>query len=145
MDDFASQWRFEEAQIAKIRYDLVEKYNAKSVIASAAKGEADMFAYDENGDSAYVNFMHLHNGAVVQSLTLEYRRRLAETREEILSMAVGEISRRFERSFAQVIVPFLPDVEFDGISFIIPKRGDKKKILEVGMKTVRQYMQDKEE
>lgn len=135
--------KFEEAQLVKEKYEIVRKYNAKAVVG-VAEGDADMFAYDESGDSAFVNFMHLHHGAVVQSLNMEFRRRLSETPEEILSMAIGEIGRRFDRRFTSVIVPFLPDVEFEGVTFMIPKKGDKKKILDMGMKNVRQYMADKE-
>ena len=143
MHRLSEEWKFEEAQEVKEKYENVKKYNAKTVIASP-EGDADMFAYEENGDAAYVNFMHLHHGAVVQSLNMEFRRKLAETKEEILSLAIAEISRRFERKFTEVIVPFLPDVEFEGVSFTVPQRGDKKKILEVGLKNVRQYMADKE-
>ena len=75
---------------------------------------------------------------------MEFRRKLAETKEEILSLAIAEISRRFERKFSEIIVPFEPDVSFEGVSFAVPKRGDKKKILDVGMKNVLQYMTDKE-
>ena len=82
---------------------------------------------------------------MVQSLNLEYRRRQLETsREEILSMAIGEISRRFERRFTEVIVPFLPDVEFAGVRFTIPSRGDKRKMLEMSLRNVRRYMEDRE-
>jgi excinuclease ABC subunit C len=144
MAELSEAWRFEEAQEVKIKYDAVERYNAKSVIGDTEKGEIDMFAFDEDGDDAFINFMHLHNGAVTQSLNLEYRRRLSETKEEILSMAIGEISHRFNRTFSTLIVPFLPDMEFDGIDFIIPQRGDRRKILDVGMKNVHQYMSDKE-
>ena len=143
MMKLSDEWKFEEAQEVKEKYENVKKYNAKTVIASPEE-DADMFAYDETGDTAYVNFMHLHNGAVVQSLTMEFRRKLAETKEEILSMAIAEISRRFERKFKEIIVPFEPDVEFENVTFIVPKRGDKKKILDVGMKNVAQYMADKE-
>ena len=144
MDRLSGEWKFEEAQIMKEKYETVRSYNSKTVIAVTEKEDADMFAYDENGDSAYVNFMHLHHGAVVQNLNMEFRRKLAETPSEILSMAIGEIARRFDRTFKTVIVPFEPDVEFSGVEFIVPKRGDKRKILDVGMKNVRQYMLDKE-
>ncbi|MDE7110210.1 MAG: excinuclease ABC subunit UvrC [Muribaculaceae bacterium] len=144
MTRLSEEWKFEEAQVMKEKYEAVKRYNAKSVIGLTDEEDLDMFAYDENGDSAYVNFMHLHNGAVVQSLNMEFRRRLAETPAEILSMAIAEIGRRFERKFRQVIVPFSPDVDFEGVEFIVPKRGDKKKILDVGLKNVRQYMADKE-
>ena len=143
MTRLSEEWKFEEAQGVKEKYEAVKRYNAKSVIARSEE-EADMFAYDENGDSAFVNFMHLHHGAVVQSLNMEFRRRLAETPAEVLSMAIVEISRRFNRRFTSVIVPFEPDVECEGVEFVVPKRGEKKKILDVGMKNVRQYMTDKE-
>lgn len=139
----SEQWHFEEAQVVKEQYENVRKYNAKTVIASP-EDDMDMFAYEESGDSAFVNFMHLHHGAVVQSLNMEFRRKLAEKKEEILSLAIAEISRRFERKFSEVIVPFDPDVEFEGVKFVVPKRGEKKKILDVGMKNVAQYMADKE-
>jgi excinuclease ABC subunit C len=144
MEEMSALWRFEEAQILKDKIRLVEKYNAKSVIAATASEDIDVFGYEEAGDYAYVNFMHLHKGAVIQSLNLEYRRKLAESREEVLSMAIGEIQRRFQRKFSDVVVPFNPDVEFENIRFFIPQRGDKKKILDVAMKNVQRYMADKE-
>ncbi|MDE6794942.1 MAG: excinuclease ABC subunit UvrC [Muribaculaceae bacterium] len=144
MARLSEEWKFEEAQAVKEKYEIVKTYNAKSVIGIADEEDCDMFAYDESGDSAYVNFMHLHHGAVVQSLNMEFRRRLAETPAEILSLAMGEVARRFDRKYTTVIVPFLPDTEFEGVEMVVPKRGDKKKILDVGMKNVRQYMNDKE-
>lgn len=145
MNRLSEQWRFEEAQEAKEKYEAVKRYNAKSVIGEPAAGEADMFAYVENEDRAFVNFMHLNRGAVTQSLNLEFRRHQNEvTREEILSMAIAEISSRFDRRFGEVIVPFLPDVEFEGVSFVVPQKGGKRKVLDVGMKNATQYMKDVE-
>lgn len=144
MARLSEEWKFEEAQAVKEKYEIVKTYNAKSVIGIADEEDCDMFAYDELGDSAFVNFMHLHHGAVVQSLNMEFRRKLAETPAEILSLAMGEVARRFEREYKTVIVPFFPDTEFEGVDLVVPKRGDKKKILDVGMKNVRQYMTDKE-
>ena len=147
MTQLSLQWRFEEAQIVKEKYEAVLKYNAKSVIVRAEEGETDIFAYVDNPSTAYVCFMHLHRGAVVQSLNLEFRRTMQESPQEILAMAIMEISRRFERTFSEIVVPFEPyrlDDEFDGIDFIIPQRGDRKKILEVGIKNASQYMADRE-
>lgn len=145
MNEASESMQFEKAQQLKEQAALVEKYNAKILIPGADKEDMDVFAYAESHDAAFVNFMHLHHGAVVQSLNLEYRRRQLETnREEILSMAIGEISRRFERRFAQVIVPFLPDVEFVGVSFIVPSRGDKRKMLDMSLRNVHRYMEDRE-
>ena len=145
MNVAAERLQFEKAQQLKEQVALVERYNARSLIPGAAREDMDVFAYEESHDAAFVNFMHLHHGAVVQSLNLEYRRRQLETsREEILSMAIGEISRRFERRFTEVIVPFLPDVEFAGVRFAIPSRGDKRKMLEMSLRNVRRYMEDRE-
>lgn len=144
MARLSEEWRFEEAQAVKEKYEVISRYNAKSVVGMTDVDDIDMFAYDESGDSAYVNFMHLRHGAVVQSLNMEFRRKLAEIPAEILSMAIVEVERRFGRRFTSVIVPFLPDVDFEGVTFMVPKRGDKKKVLDVGMKNVRQYMADKE-
>ena len=132
MGRLSDEWRFEEAQAVKERLAIVEKFNAKSSIGGNSVDEADVFAYDETPESGYIHFMHLRHGAVVQSMSLEYRRRLAEPKEEILSMAIGEIRQRFEREYAEVIVPFMPDVEFEGVRFVIPQRGDRKKLLDVG-------------
>lgn len=144
MGRLSDEWRFEEAQAVKERLAIVEKFNAKSSIGGNSVDEADVFAYDETPESGYIHFMHLRHGAVVQSMSLEYRRRLAEPKEEILSMAIGEIRQRFEREYTEVIVPFMPDVEFEGVKFVIPQRGDRKKLLDVGMKNLHQFMTDRE-
>lgn len=144
MKELSEQWRFEEAQDVKLKYEAVKKYNARSVVGAPETGDVDMFAYEESGSSAFVGFMRLHCGAVVQSLNLEFRKNLEETPEEILSMAIVEIGRRFERDFDRVIVPFMPDVDFEGVDFIIPRRGDMRKILDIGQKNVQQYIADKE-
>ena len=145
MSKLSEEWKFEEAQAVKEKYEAVKKYNAKSVIGDVGAMSTDMFAYVENEDRAFVNFMHLNKGAVTQSLNLEYRRQKNEvSREEILSMAIAEIQTRFDREFKVVIVPFLPDVEFEGVTFVVPSRGEKKKALDVGLKNAMQYMHDVE-
>jgi excinuclease ABC subunit C len=144
METLSEAWRFEEAQAVKEKIELVEKYNAKSIVASNAAIYADVFAYAESDSSAFVNFMHLNHGAVLQTLTLEYKKRMEESKEEILSMAIGEIQRRFSRQFSEVLVPFLPDIEFSGINFIIPQRGDKLKLLNVSKANAERYMADRE-
>ena len=145
MDTLAEKWKFEEAQDAKEKYEIVKRYNAKSVIGETDVPDTDMFAYVENDSRAFVNFMHLHRGAVTQSLNLEYVRQRNDTsREEILSMAIAEVGQRFNRKFSEVVVPFEPAVEFGGVDFIVPRRGPKRKSLEVGMRNAMQYMRDRE-
>lgn len=145
MSQLSEQWKFEEAQIVKERYEAVKRYNAKSVIGSADSPSLDMFAYVENEDRAFVNFMHLNKGAVTQSLNLEFRRHHNDaTKEEILSLAIAEVAMRFEMKYQEVIVPFIPDTEFQGVKFIVPQRGEKRKVLDIGEKNARQYMADVE-
>lgn len=145
METLSQNWKFEEAQAVKEKYEAVKRYNAKSVIGEPSAEDADMFAYVENEDRAFINYMHLHKGAVVKSVNLEYRRHKNEiSREEILSMAMAEVQSRFDSEFKEVIVPFLPDVEFEGVTFSVPKKGGKKKVLDVGMKNATQYMHDVE-
>ncbi len=144
METLSGELRFEEAEQVKARYDLVEKYQAKSTIAPPDETEYDIFSYDENPDTSFVGFMHIRHGAVVQSMNLEYRRRLQETREEILSTAIGEISTRIERKFSEIIVPFEPDVNFDETEVVVPQRGDKKRLLDIGMRNINRYRLDRE-
>lgn len=145
MSQLSEQWKFEEAQIVKERYEAVKRYNAKSVIGSADSPSLDMFAYVENEDRAFVNFMHLNKGAVTQSLNLEFRRHHNDaTKEEILSLAIAEVAMRFEMKYQEVIVPFIPDTEFQGVKFIVPQRGEKRKVLDIGEKNAQQYMADVE-
>lgn len=144
MAELSSQWRFEEAQLIKEKYDRIEKFRVKSVVTSESNTEIDVFAYDDTEREAYVNFMHIRHGAVVQSLTLEYRHKGNETPDEILSMAIGEISRRFKISFSVVLVPFMPDMKFGETKFIVPIKGDNKKLLDLGQKNAVQYKTDRQ-
>ncbi len=146
MERLSSEWKFEQAQEVKEKYEAVKRYNAKSVVAKTDAAELDIFGFvaSDDEDEAIVNFMHLHNGAVIQSINLEYKRCSASSKEELLSMAIAEVGRRFEREFSEVIVPFLPDVEFEKIKFMVPQRGDMKKVLDVAVKNATQYLKDKE-
>lgn len=145
MERLSENWKFEEAQAVKEKYEIVRKYNAKSVIGETSTPDVDMFAYVENEDRAFVNFMHLHRGAVTQSLNLEFVRRDSEvTREELLSMAISEVASRFGRKFEEILVPFEPDVKFSGVTFTIPSRGPKKRVLDIGVRNATQYMNDRE-
>ncbi len=146
MERLSAEWKFEQAQEMKEKYEAVKRYNAKSVVAKTDTAELDIFGFvaSDDEDEAVINFMHLHNGAVIQSINLEYKRCSASTKEELLSMAIAEVGRRFEREFSEVIVPFLPDVEFEKVKFTVPQRGDMKKVLDVAVKNATQYLKDKE-
>lgn len=138
MQQLASELRFEEAEEQKIRYKLVERYRAKSVIVSTTVKDVDVFGIDDDDRDVYINYMHVRCGTVVRSLTLRYCRRLEESQGQLLAYAMDEIKQRFGLSYREVIVPLRPDVEEESIDFVIPQRGDKVKLLEVSTRNARQ-------
>lgn len=139
MERLAGELRFEEAQELKEKYRLVERYRAKSVIVSQTVDQVDVFGVDDDGGrDVYINYMHVRRGAVVRSLTLRYKRRLDEELPQLLGYAMGEARSRFQTEFREVVLPMLPDAEFPGVTFTIPRRGDKAKLLEVSARNARQ-------
>lgn len=139
----AGELRFEEAQELKTKYDLVARYTAKSAIVSQTIGDIDVFGIDDDGGSdVYINYMHVRRGAVVSSVTLEYKRRLEESREQLLGYAMNEIASTLNVKFNEVIAAVEPDWDFEGVTYITPQRGDKFKLLEVSERNARQYKAD---
>lgn len=143
MEQLASELRFEEAQEVKERYKLIERYTAKSAIVSQTIGDVDVFGVDDDGGAeVFINYMHVRRGAVVRSVTLEYKRCLDEPVAEMLSYAMAEIAKSLEVTYRTVLVATPPDVEMEGVEFVIPQRGDKAKLLEVSEKNARQHRID---
>ncbi len=142
MQRLAADLRFEEAQAVKERYQRVERYCAKSVIVSQTIGDVDVFGVDDDGDDVFINYMHVRRGAVVRSVTLEYKRSMDETVPQLLSYAMNEIARTLDVDYEEVIVAEQPDVEMPDVIFIIPQRGDKSKLLEVSQRNARQHKLD---
>lgn len=143
MEALAAELRFEEAQQVKDVYDKVQRYTAKSVIVSQVIDQIDVFGVDDDGGSdVYVNYMHVRRGAVVRSVTLEYKRRMDESQAQILSYAVNEIHNQLSVEFGEVIVAEAPDVEMPGVTFTVSQRGDRAKLLEVSQRNARQYKID---
>ena len=138
----ASEMRFEEAAALKERYEMLENYSAKSIVTSPNTTNVDVFSYDENEQSAYINYLHIVKGAIVRGCTIEYKKQLDETKENILAMGIIELRTRFESQAKEVIVPFLPDIEWSTVKWMIPQRGEKKELLRLSEKNVRQYKLD---
>lgn len=143
MTELSSQMKFEEANEVKEKYLLVEQYRAKTVIVSALIHNVDVYSFVRDEECAYINYMHVRNGSISKTITLEYRSRLGETDAELLSMAIAEIQNKFETEASEVIVPFMPDMEFNNFHFTVPQRGDKKKLLDISEKNAKQYHIDK--
>lgn len=143
MAALAEELRFEEAHELKLKYDMVARYTAKSVIVSQTIGDVDVFGVDDDGGpDVFINYMHVRRGAVVRSVTLEYKRRLDETVPQLLGYAMDEIGRELGVAYEEVVLAQVPDVEMPGVTFIVPQRGDKFKLLEVSEKNARQYKID---
>lgn len=143
MREFSAEMKFEEAQALKEKYDLIENYRSKSTVVPPTLHNIDVFSFDENEFSAFVNFMHIGNGAIVQVYTIEYKKRLEEEKEELLGLGIIEMRQRFKSTAREIIVPFLPDASIDNANFFIPQKGDKRKLLDLSIQNVKQYKVDK--
>ena len=143
MSRLAAGLNFEAAQELKEKYLLIERYKAKSVVVSNLINNVDVFSYEPGEGCAYVNYMYVRNGSVVQCVTFEYKMRLDETPEEILSLAIAEAKSKFKNQTKEIIVPFVPDYETDKCVFTVPQRGEKRKLLDISQKNAKQYKLDK--
>ena len=143
MNNLAAEYRFEEAQEIKNKYDSIVNYQSKTVITTTSDNDIDVFAYDEDEQSAFINMLRINGGCVVQGFTIEYKKTLDEPKEEIFALAIVELRDRFKSISNQIIVPFIPDVELENAEFIVPLRGDKKKLLDLSIQNVKQYRVDK--
>lgn len=139
MQSLAAELRFEEAEVIKKKYQLIEKYRAKSVVVTAAEQNIDVFAFEPADNMAFVNYMHLRHGSVVQCVTFEYRTRLDESPEQILSYAIAEAEEQFHNEAQLTIVPFEPDFMSANRRFLVPQRGDKRRLIEVSLQNAKQY------
>jgi excinuclease ABC subunit C len=142
MKSLASELKFEEAHLVKEKYELIEQYRSKSAIVNSGLHNIEVYSFDETDQSAIINYLYLVNGCIVRGMTLEYKKRLEEEKEELLSTAIFEIRHRYGSPAKEIIVPFHPELEIEGITFTIPQRGDRKKILDLSMQNVRQYKVD---
>ena len=143
MKKLAAEYRFEEANEIKQKYDLIENYKAKSIIANSVVNNTDIFAYADDENSAYVNILRVSKGAIIQGYTIEYKKRIDETKEDILSIAIIELREKLNSNSKEIIVPFPIEIEFADIKSIIPQRGDRKKLLELSEQNVKQYKLEK--
>jgi excinuclease ABC subunit C len=144
MQKYAKELRFEEAQITKGKYEVVENYRAKSTIVPSMLNNIDVFSFIDDEYSAYINYMHVGNGAIIQVYTFEYKKKLEEPKEELLGLGIIEMRERFNSTAQEIIVPFFPNMALWGkIHFVIPQRGDKKKLLDLSEQNVKQYKLDK--
>lgn len=138
MQEAADNMEFEQAQVYKEKMQSLQKHYSKSVIVNASVGDVDVFSLIFDANEAYGNFMRIRSGAVIQSLNLGFKLQIEEEQEEVLGMFIAEIHSKFGELSKEVIVPFLPDMEFEGVSFRIPHRGDKLSLLELSARNAKE-------
>lgn len=143
MQTLAAELRFEEAQAIKEKYEVIENYRSKSTVAPPLLHNIDVFSLIEDEHSAYVNYLHIGNGAIVQAYTFEYKKRLDETKEELLGLGIVEMRARFKSTAREIIVPFELDLPLANVSLVVPQRGDKKKLLDLSEMNAKQFKIDK--
>lgn len=145
MEKYAEELRFEEAELCKQRYLALDNFAAKSEIVSHTITDVDVFTIvsDDTRKNAFINYIHVTNGAINQSFTYEYKRKLDESDEELLNEAIPEIRERFNSTAKEIIVPFELDFKVKGAEFFIPQRGDKHHLLELSEMNAKQYKFDR--
>ena len=145
MQKYAEELKFEDAELCKQRYLALENFAAKSEIVNYTITDVDVFTIVDNDTrkNAFVNYIHVKNGAINQSFTYEYKRKLDETDEELLNVAILEIRERFKSTAKEIIVPFELDFRIKDAEFVIPKRGDKWHLLELSEMNAKQYKFDR--
>lgn len=143
MRTLAEEMRFEEAQKIKEKYDLIENYRAKSEVVSSILHNIDVFSIADDENSAFINYLHITNGCINQAFTFEYKKRLNETKEELLALGIVEMRERYKSMSKEIIVPFEVDIELQDVTFNIPQRGEKKKLLDLSLLNVKQYKVDR--
>ena len=145
MQKYAEELKFEDAELCKQRYLALENFAAKSEIVNYTITDVDVFTIvdDDTRKNAFVNYIHVKNGSINQSFTYEYKRKLDETDEELLNVAILEIRERFKSTAKEIIVPFELDFRIKDAEFVIPKRGDKWHLLELSEMNAKQYKFDR--
>lgn len=143
MMDYANELEFEKAEEVKTKIELLKGYQSKSTVVNPKITNIDVFSIIDDDKAAYVNFLRVVNGAIIQSHTMEFRKKLDETQAEILEMAISEMQNRLKLLAREILIPFKMDLEFERVKFIIPKIGDKKKLMDLSERNVKYYRLDK--
>lgn len=143
MKKLAAKYEFEKAQEIKEKLALVEGYQAKSTVVSSSIHNVDVFSIDSDIESGYINFLKVMNGAIIQSHTMEIKKVLDETKEEMLEHAILEIREKFPSKAKEILVSINVDLDIEGVKFVVPQRGEKVKVVELSLRNAEYYKQEK--
>ena len=143
MQQLASEMKFEEAQMIKQKYDLLENYRSKSEVVSQILHNIDVFSIEDDEQSAFINYLHVTNGCINQAFTFEYKKKLNESAEDLLMLGITEMRERYQSHSKEIIVPFSISYELGNLTVTVPQKGEKKKLLDLSLLNVRQYKLDR--
>jgi excinuclease ABC subunit C len=144
MTQFSSEYKFEEAALIKDRLELLEKFQSKSTVVSNSISDVDVFTIDQDEDFAYINYLKIIQGAIMQTYTLELKKVLDESPNELLELAIVDIRQKIFSNAKEILVPFKLDFELEGVKFLVPKQGDKKKLLDLSERNAKYYRIEKQ-
>lgn len=143
MKKYASEMRFEEAQAVKNKYDTIMEFREKSRVVDTGLDNVDVYSIDNDDDVVFVNYLHVADGCINQAFTFEYKRKMDETLEEMLMLAIVEMRARYHSTAREIIVPFMPGTDISGVTWTVPQKGEKKKLIELSGLNVKQYRSDR--
>jgi excinuclease ABC subunit C len=143
MKKLSANYKFEEAYEIKQKYDLIENYKSKSIIANTVVENTDIFGYEETENAAYINILRISKGSIIQGYTIEYQKHVDEDKEDLLAMAIVELRERLNSNSNEIVVPFEINYRPKGVNIVIPQRGDRKKLLDLAQQNVLQYKFEK--
>lgn len=143
MNEYASNFKFEEAHLIKEKLHLLDKYQSKSTIVNPSINNIDVYSILDDEDVAYVNFLKIVNGAIIQAHTIELKKKIEENREDLLLLAITEIRQKIYSTAKEILVPFEIDLPFEGVKCLVPQRGDKRKLLDLSLRNVKYFRLDK--
>ena len=143
MKQLASQMRFEEAQAVKVKFDTIMEFREKSRVVDTGLDNVDVYNIDNDEDVVFVNYLHVSGGCINQAFTFEYKRKMDESLDEMLMLAIVEMRARYHSTAREIIVPFMPESEITGVTWTVPQKGEKKKLLELSALNVKQYRVDR--
>ena len=143
METLAEQLQFEEAEKVKQQYLLINQFCAKSEVVSHTIDNVDVVGITDDEHTAFINYIHVTAGSINQSFTFEYRKKLNETKEELLALGITEMRQRFGSTSKEIVVPFIPNSTWENIVLTVPQRGDKKTLLELSLMNCKQYRFDR--
>lgn len=144
MAEYADKYEFEKAQVVKEKSELLDKYQSKSLVVNPKIHNVDVFSLITEVETAFSNFLKVINGSIIQAHTIEIKKKLDESDEELLSIAIASFRERFGSNAKEIIVPMIPDIEIPGVEIVVPKIGDKKKLLELSERNAKIYRLDKQ-